>query len=312
MKWSEISVHTTRDAVEAISNIFHEAGAGGVVIEDPEDLVRKWDGQFGEIYELDPEDYPQEGIIVKAYLPVDESLIPKIDQIKGKIYELELHGFATENYNITQSLVSEEDWAGEWKKYYKPVKVTNRLTIVPTWEHYEPIEKDECIIELDPGMAFGTGTHPTTVLCLQMLEKYLEEHHHVLDVGTGSGVLSIAAAKLGAEKVLGVDLDGVAVRVARENVKQNHVQETVSMQQNDLVKGLTGRYDLIVANILAEIILMFVEDAYGLLQSGGKFIASGIIKRKYPEVEQALLSSHFKIVEKVEMEDWVAVVAQKS
>lgn len=310
MKWSEVSIQTTRDAVEAVSNILHEAGAGGVVIEDPEDLNKNWEEQYGEIYELDPEDYPTDGVIVKAYLPVNDDLVPKIDQIRGALNQLKLHGF-DEAHKVTLNEVNEDDWADEWKKYYKPTRITERLTITPTWETYEPIKENECIIELDPGMAFGTGTHPTTVLCLQMIEKYLTQGNHVLDVGTGSGVLSIAAAKLGAESVLAVDLDDVAVRVARENVKQNHVADKVTLQQNDLVKGLSGDYDLIVANILAEIILLFTDGAYSLLKSGGKFIASGIIKRKYPEVEQALLSSGFTIQETVEEEEWIAVVAQK-
>ncbi|GGE47248.1 ribosomal protein L11 methyltransferase [Pullulanibacillus camelliae] len=311
MKWSEIAIHSTRDAVEAISNILHEAGAGGVVIEDQEDLIKDWNDEYGEIYELDPEDYPEHGVNIKAYLPVNEGLVAKVDQIKGAINELKLHGIDTGAHSVTLSEVSEEEWADEWKKYYKPTRITKRLTISPTWEVYQPESPDELIIELDPGMAFGTGTHPTTVLCLDMLENYLEPGDKVLDVGTGSGVLSIAAAKLGASKVKAVDLDDVAIRVAKENVKQNSVQQQVSLQQNDLVKGLEGNYDVIVANILAEIILKFTHDAFALLKPGGYFIGSGIIKRKYPEVEKALLADGFTIEKTVQDEEWVAVVACK-
>lgn len=311
MKWSEIAIHSTQDAVEAISNLLHESGAGGVVIEDQEDLIKDWKNEYGEIYELDPEDYPDNGVNIKAYLPVNDALIPKVDQIKGAINELKLHGIDTGAHSVTLSEVSEEEWADEWKRYYKPTRITQRLTISPTWEDYQPVAPDELIIELDPGMAFGTGTHPTTVLCLHMLENYLEQGDKVLDVGTGSGVLSIAAVKLGASTVKAVDLDEVAIRVAKENIRQNAVEQQVSLQQNDLVKGLEGSYDVIVANILAEIILKFTHDAFALLKPKGYFISSGIIKRKYPEVEKMLLEDGFSVEKTVQDEEWVAVVARK-
>ena len=311
MKWSEIAIHSTQDAVEAISNLLHEAGAGGVVIEDQEDLIKDWRSGYGEIYELNPADYPDHGVNIKAYLPVNNDLISKVDQIKGAINELKFHGIDIGAHSVTLSEVSEEEWADEWKRYYKPTRVTQRLTISPTWEDYQPVAPDELIIELDPGMAFGTGTHPTTALCLKMLESYLKRDDKVLDVGTGSGVLSIAAVKLGASTVKAVDLDEVAIRVAEENIRQNAVERQVSLQQNDLVKGLEGSYDVIVANILAEIILKFTQDAFALLKPQGYFISSGIIRRKYPQVEKMLLENGFSIEETVQDEEWVAVVARK-
>ncbi|ASS91971.1 50S ribosomal protein L11 methyltransferase [Aeribacillus pallidus] len=311
MKWSEISIHTTEEAVEPISNILHEAGAGGVVIEDPYDLIKEREDQYGEIYQLDPEHYPDEGVIIKAYLPVNSFLGETVEEIKERINNLLLYDIDLGRNHITISEVNEEEWATAWKKYYRPVKVSKKFTIVPTWELYEPAHTDELIIELDPGMAFGTGTHPTTVLCIQALEKKVQKGNVVIDVGTGSGVLSIASALLGADKVIALDLDPVAVDSARLNVKLNKVQHLVQVKQNNLLDDIDVKANVIVANILAEVILRFVRDAHERLENGGYFITSGIIQNKKHEVEQALIEAGFTIEETMTMEDWVAFIAKK-
>ncbi|NEU31646.1 50S ribosomal protein L11 methyltransferase [bacterium LRH843] len=310
MKWSEFSIHTTEEAVEPVCNILHEAGASGVVIENPQDLVKEWGVHYGEIYQLSPDDYPEDGVMIKAYFPVNESLNDTIAKITETINGLLAYDFDLGHNKVHLTEVDEEDWATAWKKYYKPVKVSKSITITPTWEEYTP-DGEEIIIELDPGMAFGTGTHPTTVLCIQALEKVIQGNEHVVDVGTGSGVLSIAAAKLGAEKVLALDLDQVAVVSAEQNVSLNQVGDMVSVRQNHLLKNVEGKYDVIVANILAEIIVQFVQDAAAILKPNGTFITSGIISRKQEEVEEALLAGGFAIEEVVEMEDWVAIIAKK-
>ncbi|WP_285517166.1 50S ribosomal protein L11 methyltransferase [Thermolongibacillus altinsuensis] len=311
MKWTEISIHTTHEAIEAISNILHEAGAGGVVIEDPFDLIKEHDTSYGEIYQLNPDDYPEEGVIIKAYFPVNSFLGETIEEIKQAINNLMLYDIDLGKNSITISEVNEEEWATAWKKYYNPVKVSEKFTIVPTWETYEPVSSDELIIELDPGMAFGTGTHPTTVMCIQALEKTVKKGDTVIDVGTGSGILSIAAAMLGAKEVRALDLDPIAVDSAKLNVKLNKVQHIVTVSQNNLLDRIEGSADIIVANILAEIILRFVDDAYRLLNSGGLFITSGIIQTKKQEVKEGLIRSGFTIEETLTMEDWVAFIARK-
>ncbi|RXI99392.1 50S ribosomal protein L11 methyltransferase [Anaerobacillus alkaliphilus] len=312
MKWSELSIHTTQEAVEPICNLLHEAGASGVVIEDPADLVKEREDHFGEIYQLSPTDYPEEGVIIKVYLQVNSFLGETVDGIKDAINGLLTYGIDIGHNTVKISEVNEEEWATAWKKYYKPVKISKYITITPTWEEYVPENNDECIIELDPGMAFGTGTHPTTVLCIQAIEKKIQASDHVIDVGTGTGVLSIAAAKLGAEKVLALDLDEVAVQSATINVKLNKVQEIVSVKQNNLLEQVTGEVDLIVANILAEVIVRFVDDARARLKNGGTFITSGIIRGKKEEVQTALLDNGFVIEETLEMEDWVAFIAKNN
>jgi len=311
MKWSEITIHTTNEAVEPISNILYEAGSSGIVIEDSYDLVKEREEQFGEIYELNPDDYPEEGVIIKAYLPVNSFLAETVEEIKQAINNLVLYNIDLGPNKVTISEVNEEEWATAWKKYYHPVKISKRFTIVPTWEEYQPVESDELIIELDPGMAFGTGTHPTTVMSIQALEKTVKPGDYVIDVGCGSGVLSIASRLLGAEKVLALDLDDVAVQAANINVKLNKVQSNVVVKQNNLLDGIQDEANVIVANLLAEIILRFPDDAYKTLKQGGYFITSGIINQKRQEVEEGLKQSGFTIVETLVMEDWVTFISQK-
>ncbi len=311
MKWSEICIHTTHEAVEPISNILHEAGASGVVIEDPLDLMKERENVYREIYQLDPNDYPDEGVIIKAYLPINSFLGETVEGIKETINNLLLYDIDLGRNKITISEVNEEEWATAWKKYYHPVKISEKFTIVPTWEEYTPVHTDELIIEMDPGMAFGTGTHPTTVLCIQALERYVKEGDSVVDVGTGTGILSIASAMLRAKQVEGYDLDPVAVESARLNSKLNKVSDHIEIKQNNLLDGVEGEKDVIVANILAEVILRFTDQAYSLLKDGGYFITSGIIQQKKQEVKDALVKEGFTIVEVLSMEDWVSIIAEK-
>ncbi|WP_313798546.1 50S ribosomal protein L11 methyltransferase [Cytobacillus sp.] len=311
MKWSEISIHTTNEAVEPISNILHEAGASGVVIEDPFELIKERRDQFGEIYQLNPDDYPEEGVIVKAYLPENSFLAENVDEIKEAINNLVLYNIDIGKNNVSISEVNEEEWATAWKKYYHPVKISERFTIVPTWEEYTPVSSDELIIELDPGMAFGTGTHPTTVMCIQALERTVKPGDKVMDVGTGSGVLSIAAAMLGAEKVTALDLDEVAVNSARLNIELNNVHHAVDVKQNNLLDGVEPGADIVVANILAEVILRFTGDVSSVVKQGGFFIASGIIQAKKQEVKDSMIEAGFEIVETLQMEDWVAIIGRR-
>ncbi|MDE4083739.1 50S ribosomal protein L11 methyltransferase [Planococcus maritimus] len=311
MKWSELSIHTTNEAIESISNILHEAGASGVVIEDSEDLTKDREDVFGEIYSLDPEDFPTEGVILKAYLPVNSFLGEAVEGIKLAINSLAEYNINVGRNVVTISEVNEEDWATSWKKYYHPVKISKRFTIVPTWETYHPVSSDELIIELDPGMAFGTGTHPTTVMSLQALEKHVDKGNTVIDVGTGSGVLAIGAALLEAASVRALDLDEIAVKAAGLNVKLNKVQDRVHVFHGNLLEAIDDPADVVVANILAEIIMSFTDDAYLAVKPGGIYITSGIIVQKKNDVKQALEASGFIIEDIMMMEDWVTIISKK-
>lgn len=311
MKWSELSIHTTNEAIEAVSNIMHEAGASGVVIEDSEDFAKEREDQFGEIYSLDPEDFPKEGVILKAYLPVNSFLGETVEAIKLAINNLVSFDINLGANVVTISEVNEEEWATAWKKYYHPVKISKRFTIVPTWETYEPVSSDELIIELDPGMAFGTGTHPTTVMSLQALEKTVKPGHRVIDVGTGSGVLAIGAALLEAKEVHALDLDDVAVTAARINVKLNKAQDKVTVVHGNLLDTIDEPGDVVVANILAEIIMSFTDDAFGAVKPGGIYITSGIISAKKNDVKNSLEASGFVVEDVMMMEDWVTIISKK-
>ncbi|TWT26193.1 50S ribosomal protein L11 methyltransferase [Planomicrobium sp. CPCC 101110] len=311
MKWSELSIHTTNEAIESVSNILHEAGASGVVIEDSEDFAKEREDRFGEIYSLDPSDFPKEGVILKAYLPVNSFLGETVEAIKLAINNLVQFDINLGANVVTISEVNEEEWATSWKKYYHPVKISKRFTIVPTWETYNPVSSDELIIELDPGMAFGTGTHPTTVMSLQALEKTVKPGHKVIDVGTGSGVLAIGAAMLGSEHVHALDLDEVAVHAAQINVKLNKMQDRIDVVQGNLLDTIKEPGDVVVANILAEIIISFTDDAFQVVKPGGVYITSGIIMPKKNDVKEALEASGFVIEDVMMMEDWVTIISKK-
>ena len=311
MKWSEIRIHTTHEAVEPIANILYEAGANGLVIEDSYELVKEREQKYGEIYELNPDDFPEEGVVLKAYFPITSFLGETVEEIKSAINNLLLFEIDLGPNEVTISEVNEEEWATAWKKYYHPVKISEKFTIVPTWEEYQPTSDDQYVIELDPGMAFGTGTHPTTVMSIQALEKLVKPGDIVYDVGTGSGILSIASSMLGAKKVHAVDLDEVALKSARLNVKLNKVQDQVFLKQNNLLDGFEEKANVIVANLLAEIIVRFAADAYRLLDAEGFFIASGIINQKRKKVEDVLQATGFTIYETLSKEDWITILAKK-
>ncbi|WHX27552.1 50S ribosomal protein L11 methyltransferase [Virgibacillus halodenitrificans] len=312
MNWSEICIHTTNEAIEPISNILHETGASGLVIEDPLDLVKERDAFFGELFELDPSEYPEEGVRIKGYLPVNSFLSETIEEIKQAINNLSTYGIELGQNTISLNEVDEEEWSTAWKKYYKPVKISKRITITPTWEDYKPVSSDEVIIELDPGMAFGTGTHPTTVLSIQALENFLSKGDTVIDVGSGSGVLSIAAALLGAESVQAYDLDDVAVTSTKFNVELNKLSDKIQAEQKNLLESVHTEADIIVSNILAEIIVQFIDEAWERLKPGGYFITSGIIQNKKQMVKTDLEVKGFEIIQINEMEEWISIVARKN
>jgi len=320
MLWHELTIHTTEEAVEMISNFLHEAGAGGVSIEESGTLNKKRDTTYGELYDVPLNDIPEGFAVIKGYFSEGTDMVALQSEVNPRIEELPEFGIDTGEVRYETRTVDENDWATAWKQYFKPVRVSERLTIKPTWEEYTPESPDEKIIELDPGMAFGTGTHPTTSLCLRTLETVIQGGEEVIDVGTGSGILAIGAIKLGAKHVLALDLDPVAVISARENVELNGLEQQITVKESDLLSVL-GSQDpalgvqlpvkVVVANILAEIILLFVDDVYNALESGGTYIVSGIWKNKEQVVHDALVASGFEVSAIHRDEDWLAFVARK-
>lgn len=310
MNWAEVCIHTTKEAEDAISHILYEQGAQGIIIEDINDILHQ-KGRFGEIYDVDSSKYPQNGIHIKVYFPEDHLFQKKITKIEEAIKNLIHFDMDIGIFKLTINQVKESDWETSWQKYYLPTPITKRITIVPKWHDYQPKSEDELIVTLDPGMAFGTGTHPTTRLSIIGLEKYLKKDDFVIDVGSGSGILSIVSQLLGANRVLALDLDPVAVKSTRLNLALNHIDSFVDVRQNDLLKDINEEVDLIVSNILAEIILQMIDDVYRNLKNDGLFIASGIIDQKKKDVIEKLEQIGFRVIEILKMDHWNAIIAQK-
>ncbi|MBE6530942.1 MAG: 50S ribosomal protein L11 methyltransferase [Ruminococcaceae bacterium] len=243
---------------------------------------------------------------VSVYVPADVGVADNLAFLKERLATCGIDG------KIDISGVNEDDWANSWKAYYKPIKIGEKIVIVPAWEKYDAAE-GEIIVKMDPGMAFGTGSHETTRLVISLLEKYIGSGERVLDVGTGSGILAICASKLGAGLCRAYDIDPVAVKVARENIKDSG-QTNISCDQSDLlrqVKTDDGGYDVICANIVADIIIRMTPDVGRYLNDGGVILASGIIDERAEDVVSCFESNGFEIAERVTDNGWCALAVKK-
>ncbi len=310
MMWIEVSIKTTTEAVEAVSNILYDAGVSGVAIEDPNDFVFEENSELIWDY-VDESILPSnfEGAVVKGYLPASSDLVDKIDLIKDLVKMLPQYGLDIGIGEVTTIEVSEEDWSSAWKQYYKPTKIGERVVVKPTWESYEATEED-VVIELDPGMAFGTGTHETTMMCVIELEQAVKPNATVFDIGCGSGILAIAAAKIGAKKVVAVDLDPVAKDVAEKNVNHNQVENIVQVKLGNLTDTLSGKANVIVANIIADVIALLSKDIKEFLAKDGIFISSGIILDKIDMVAEHLEANGLEVLRVNRMGEWAAIVSK--
>lgn len=307
MKWLEVKVTTSVEAEEAITNIMHEIGAGGVVIEDPNDLKMLNDDSEWDY--VDPDMIVNsDKVVISAYFPLMPNTVDKVSIIKDRIMGLKEYNLNIGDFTFETSEVDDNDWANSWKKHYKPFKIGKRVVIKPSWEDYTPLGND-IVVELDPGMAFGTGSHETTKMCIEFLEDNVKPNDVVFDVGCGTGILSIVSSKLGAKKVYAVDLDDVAIKVASLNVKLNNLNN-VEVLKSDLLHELTGKADLIVANIIADIIIKATYDIHEKLNENGIFISSGIIKDRKDDVLDAI-SKYFDIIDIKEDGEWIAILSRK-
>ena len=311
MNWLEVSVNTHSESVEVVSSILIELGSKGVSIEDPQDYYQLTDEQLEWLKVQQKDLYETDTVIVKGYFQPSQWSKDSDVLLHEKLEEIKVYGLQTGPLSVQVKEVGEEDWANAWKQYYFPVRVTRFLTVVPSWVNYEKEQDDELLIELDPGLAFGTGTHPTTQLSLTALEQTIRGNESVLDVGTGSGVLSIASKLLGASKVTAFDIDEMATRVAKENIALNPTIGEIEVFENNLLVGVDQKSDLIVANILAEILLQMPEDAYRNLKDDGSLILSGIIESKANEVKEAYEKAGFTLVERMTMREWNCFIMKK-
>jgi ribosomal protein L11 methyltransferase len=309
MNWCEAIVHTTSAGSDLVSDWMIRFGAAGTEIVDRADVPDPAKpGVYWELYDPKMLAAMPEDVLVKGWFIQNEQLRDTLSNLRAQLTEL-ANGDADISFGaLTMEMknVADEDWAENWKRYYKPFRVGGRLVVKPSWEAFDPMP-DDLVVELDPGMAFGTGTHETTGMCMELLEMFLRPGDRVMDVGTGSGILAIAAARLGAQSVLAVDIDPDAVKVASENVKHNGVSERVRVVQGDLVKSEAIPCELAVANIVADAICMLCGPLKRHLTAGGLLICSGIIRERENDVLAAVQSEGYSVVKRATRGEWVAL-----
>lgn len=313
MNWIETALFTTSNGIEIVSGFLYELGITGLLIEDGADIInflesndKSWDYVDEELINKQ-----YNTACIKFYISDDIQGKEKLALVTNGLIQLKQLDIEVDlgTLEIKMTNVSEDDWANNWKKYYKPLKIGDRIIIKPTWEEYNPNDND-LVIEIDPGMAFGTGTHETTSMCIELLQKYMNTNDIVLDIGCGSGILSLTSAKLGAKKVIGVDFDSVAVLVAKENVSKNKLDDKVEIRCGDLMNVVHENANVIVSNIIADVIIKLTDDVSKFSIPNTIFIASGIIKERLVDVETALLNKSFEIIEVTLKGEWAAVVAR--
>lgn len=304
MRWLELTVSVHPEAIESVSELFSQYAPGGVAIEEPIELLDE--GQEYRVITGQP-------VLVHAYLPIDG----KEEEARQRIAEGLWH-FSSIGEHFVGELqtreVNEEDWANAWKDYFHVTHIGQRLVIRPSWREYTP-KSHEVMLTLDPGMAFGTGLHPTTRLCLELVEQYTQQGMRVLDVGTGSGILAIAAAKLGAASVYAIDNSSVAFESATSNVAENglsdKIQTVLGILDDAEAQRMAGQYDLVVANIIAHIIGSIAPQLARVVAPTGQLVVSGIIEARLHDALDPLLAEGMEVVDERKIDDWLALVLRK-
>lgn len=304
MRWLELTVQVHPEAVESVSELLGRYSSDGVVIEEPFELTE--DGQDYRVLYGEP-------VKIHAYIPIDGK-----EEVTRQQVEVGLWHFSSLGAHFVGELqtrvVDEEDWANAWKDYYHVTHIGRRLVIRPSWREYTPKEQ-EVVVTLDPGMAFGTGVHPTTRMCLEQVERRVQSGMRILDVGTGSGILALAAAKLGAEHVDAIDNSSVATESAIANIAMNDLADRIQVVQGVLdvaeAERVGGRYDLVIANIIAQVIGSIAPLLAQVLAPQGLLVVSGIIEARRHDAEGPLLESGLELIEEMKIDDWLVLVYAK-
>jgi ribosomal protein L11 methyltransferase len=312
-------METTTQAVDLISDMLGDLGITGIEVSDNVPITEAERKQlFIDILpELDEDDGSAE---ISFYVDAEEDTKALLEKVNAGLEELSSY-VEIGSGKITISETDDQDWINNWKEFFKPFRVDDTIVIKPTWEELTDYREGDLIIEIDPGTSFGTGAHETTKLCIASLKQHRKPDSIILDAGSGSGILSIIAKKLGAKEVLGIDIDSNATNSAIENATVNKLQieegnlsfVTGNIIEDDGIRTQIGKekYDLVVANILADVIIPLSDVIGENLKTGGIFISSGIINMKEEAVKEGLLKNHFTILEVNKMGDWVSFVAQK-
>ncbi len=295
-EWLELSVQVDHEAVEPVTELFARYGYNeGVVIEEP--FTQEPDGDNLAVDLSRP-------VMVRTFVSAADVPDSTVDKIRRALWHL---GQMRSIGDLVIEPRREEDWANAWKEHYQPIRVGRQVVVRPPWQDYEPIGED-IVIELDPGMAFGTGTHPSTRLCLLGLEDEIKPGDRVFDIGTGSGILAIAAAKLGAKHIDAIDIEPIAVRSTRENAERNGVEINVAQGSCGPDQPFMGAYDLVLANIIARILIDIADCVAGSVKAGGTLILAGIIESREPAVRAAYETLGLAFVRRAQVEDWVSLV----
>ena len=317
MEWLELKIDTSPSGLDAVTELLEQQGITGVIIDDEAD--------FKDFLEHNKQywDYVDEELLrekagvsrVTFYLERNEAALHTIAQVRIAMSELKKAHPDYAPLLLTIDNVADADWENNWKKFYKPMEIGERLLVIPQWLQSEPkvkklLSQGRVPLILDPGLTFGTGSHATTRLCLTALEQHIRGGERVLDLGCGSGILAITAALLGAKSIIGCDIDEVAVKVAGENAALNHVEDRISFHKGDLTSQVEGSFQIICANIVADVIIRLSEDAGRYLAQGGIFIVSGIIDSREQDVLDALDRNGFAVIERRTSGGWVALACK--
>ena len=313
MDWMEYTILTTTEGSELVSQILLDAGSTGTMIEDKNDVRAnqrpegRWDILDESIARRMSDD-----VKVTGYFEVDGGLGDRIAFIEGELRRIRSLDLGMDLGKLTtlRHDVAEQDWTESWKAAFKPFRLGEHMLMKPSWEDVETRPGDH-VIEIDPGMAFGTGTHETTGMCVKLVEKYVKPGQRVIDIGTGTGILAIAAAHMGANPVLATDLDAVAVRVAAENVKSNGCEGVIDVRGGDLLDVVEESGDVVIANIIADVIVQLAKPVRERIVDGGLFICSGISVERRADVLSALKDADFEVLDDLNEGEWCAMAARK-
>ncbi len=306
MDWTEIKIRVKTEDIERASAIANMAVPYGIYVEDYSDLEQQaWEIAHIDLIEQELRDRDKSFGIIHIYISEEDNAAEAAE------YLTELLSADKIEYTLEKEDVNDSDWADGWKKFFKCTEVGEKILIRPSWEDYDK-NTDRVVLSIDPGAAFGTGTHATTSLCLELLEGYVTEKSRVLDIGAGSGILSIGAVLLGAEVADGVDIDAAAVKVAKENAEINGVSDKTNYMVGDLAEKISGKYDIVCANIVADVIIRLLENVENYMSEDALLITSGIIDSREADVTDAFDKFGFMIEKRLKKDNWCAFVCKKT
>jgi ribosomal protein L11 methyltransferase len=306
MNWTEICVSIPNEYLELASAIANMTVPYGIYIEDYSDLeTAAWEIAHIDLIDEELINKDRNKSIIHIYISECDNAAEALEFLKARL-EAENIPFEAETIGV-----NDKDWNENWKKYFKPIEVGSRLAVVPSWEEYDN-KDNRTILSIDPGAAFGTGTHATTSLCLALLENYIADGDKMLDIGTGSGILAIASCLLGADSAVGVDIDAQSVKTAKENAEINSIAEKCEFFVGDLADKVTGKYNIVCANIVADVIIKLLPDAKNFMQRDAFLIISGIIDIRRDDILKAVKDNGFIIAEEKNRDNWCAFVLKQT